>query len=653
MSTIMQIYVSPTGSDTADGSAEHPVRSLVRARDLARPYNRKQNVEILVADGTFELSSPLDLTRVDGGIECFTTTWKAQSGARPVISGGSRVSNWKPSAIGRGIFEADVPAGQDSRQLWINGQRAPRACMELPRDKLSFCEAGITIANNFLPDLDVIKSHRLEVNGLGHFTDRWSPVVDIEDRMMIMQQPAWAHNNWGFDTLAYPMIVEEGVVYLENALGLLTEPGEWFLDPIIGKLYVMPFASQDLNQSDVYLPRLDHLISVSGTHTEPVTNITFEGLQFSHTSWMGPAGPNGYANQQTGSFLTGPLHNRPSDALTTGYWGCAGFETLRNEWSQIPAAVQVSAAARITFKRNVFAYLGQVGLGIGNNPDAHASGVGLGTAMVHVTENVFTELAGGAILAGGICRAAHHPDEKGEWNCHLLVQNNRIHRVSRDFKDNAAILATYVTGALILHNHITNVPYDAIGVGWGWGINDVGPNPSYMMPERPYYEHPENLIYDTPTTHRDVMIAFNRIDNAKGHFHDGGTIYNLSSAPDSVIAENYITNNNDNIGIYLDEGSRHFTIRDNVVQGANLWLNVNAMKEHFPYRMSKDILAYGNFYDTGEVGGLWGTYHNNILRDNAHLDGEGPPAGALKIMENAGIEDGAQLPSFTLVLKGE
>ena len=624
------------------------MQSLHRARDIARPFTKAGDVQISLADGVYALDRPLDLTRVDGGIDRHQVTWKAVDGARPVLSGGSKVTGWRESPVGRGIYEADVAPGLDSRQLWINGLRAPRAGMELPRDKLTFSETGIELAADLFPDIDVIASHRLEVNGLGHFTDRWSPVASLEGRMLIMQQPAWAHNNWGFDTLARPMIVDDGVVFIENALGLLTQPGQWFLDPSLGKLYIMPSAGVDLATADVVLPRLDHLLLISGTHSEPVVNLNFEGLQFSHTTWMGPATPDGYANQQTGAYLTGPLHSRPADALTTGAWGCPGFETLRNDWSQIPAAVQVSAAARISFHRNVFSNLGQVALGIGNNPQAHASGVGLGAAMVRVTENIFAEIAGGAILAGGICRDAHHPSHKGQWNCHLLVQNNRIHRVAQDFKDNAAVLATYVTGALILHNHISDVPYDAIGIGWGWGINDVGPNPSYMLRERPYYEHPENLIYETPTTHRDVIVAYNLVENAKQHFADGGALYNLSASPGTIIAENHIRRGNSHIGIYLDEGSRDITVRDNVVEGADPWLFINCMDADFPYRMSTGNNARGNFFDTGPHKGQWTKYQDNTVTDTTQINDGNWPDQARAIMENAGLEAGAVLPRFAL-----
>ncbi len=140
-----------------------------------------------------------------------------------------------------------------------------------------------------------------------------------------------------------------------------------------------------------------------------------------------------------------------------------------------------AAAERVTFDDDVFAHLGQYALGIGNDADAMRSGVGLGTGDITVTANVFTDLAGGAILAGGVQRDAHHPRDPRMVNRQLIVRNNRIHSVSKDFVDNSAILSTYVTGAVILHNDISDVPYDAIDIGYGWGMHDAGGNPNYRV----------------------------------------------------------------------------------------------------------------------------------------------------------------------------
>src|SRR3546814_10948975 len=64
-------------------------------------------------------------------------------------------------------------------------------------------------------------------------------------------------------------------------------------------------------------------------------------------------------------------------------------------------------------------------------------------------------------------------------NRQLTIVNNLIRSVSKDYSDNSAILSTYVDGAQIVHNDISDTPYDAIGVGYGWGMPDAGGNPNY------------------------------------------------------------------------------------------------------------------------------------------------------------------------------
>ena len=312
----------------------------------------------------------------------------------------------------------------------------------------------------------------------------------------------------------------------------------------------------------------------------------------------------------------------------------------------MPAAVQVSAAERIAFDQTVFAHLGQIALGIGNNDDAHATGIGLGARSVEVTRSVFDDLAGGAILAGGISRDAHHPSDPRMANRSILIANNRIRTVSQVYMDNSAILSTYVEGALILHNDISDAPYDGIDIGWGWGVNDVGGNPVYRSARRGYYDHPANLVYDTPTLHRRLVVAYNRIHNVKQRFHDGGAIYNLSASPDTIIAENYIYDIPERIALYLDEGSRYITVRENVVDGAGVWLTVNTMDDSWPLRASTDNKAVGNWYTQSKLAGSWNRYNNNILESNRVVGEHAWPAEARAVMDEAGIQKTAGVVEY-------
>jgi hypothetical protein len=344
---------------------------------------------------------------------------------------------------------------------------------------------------------------------------------------------------------------------------------------------------------------------------------------------MGPSSPEGYASQQSGSYLTGRAIAYPADPLSTCKFGCTEFESVRNEWRQMPASVQVSAAERITFDGNVFAHLGQYALGIGNDADAMLSGMGLGTGDITVTANVFTDLGGGAILAGGVRRDAHHPPRPEMVNRQLIIRNNRIRQVSKTFRDNSAILSTYITQAIILHNDISEVPYDAIDIGYGWGMHDAGGNPNYRM-RMHGYDWKANLVYSTPTTHRDTVVASNRVHGAKRFFHDGGAIYNLSASPGTLITENYIFDNSKMIGLYLDEGSRYITVRRNVVQDPDSeWLNINTVRAAYPLRISPDGT---------KIGGMWTNYQNDLIL-NDHLVTNGQwPAEAQEVIKQAGIE---------------
>ena len=117
---------------------------------------------------------------------------------------------------------------------------------------------------------------------------------------------------------------------------------------------------------------------------------------------------------------------------------------------------------------------------------------------------------------------------------------------------------------MITHNQVDHLPYDGIDIGWGWGINDPGGSQDYA--NRGTYNY--QPIYTTPTTQKDNLVAYNLIFDTKNAMHDGGSIYNLSASPGTVIKDNYMYNNNHTVALYLDEGSRYVTEENNVVQDA-------------------------------------------------------------------------------------
>jgi hypothetical protein len=632
-------HVSLQGDDAGDGSTARPFKSLERAQRAVRSVNGAANVIVELGEGMYRLDAPLQFRAADGGQQNTTVSWQAAPSASPVICGSLPVTGWTLHDAQRQIYVASIPIGTDSRQLWVNDRLVKPASIEIARAKVEFSAEGMLIndsAYDYLASLPA--QHRLEVQSTGWFTNRISRVKAIVGRKLVMQQPAWDNNTWGYDTFNAPVGAETAHLFLSNSLTFLTQPRQFYIDPEAGKLYLRPDNGAAPEQMSVELPRLPYLMAIGGTYERPLRDLSFRGIRFSYTSWMGPSSNEGYAAQQSGAFLTGVSPARPKDAIQSCRWGCVEFETRRNDWQQMPAAVQVSAAERVVFDRVIFAHLGQIALGIGNNADAHATGIGLGARGIQVTRSVFNDLAGGAILAGGISRDAHHPSDIRMANRDILISNNRIKTVSQIYRDNSAILSTYVDSALILHNDISDAPYDGIDIGWGWGVNDVGGNPVYRSARRGYYDHPFNLVYDTPTLHRRAVVAYNRLYNIKKLFHDGGAIYNLSASPDTVIAENHIFDIPERIALYLDEGSRYITVRNNVVEGAAVWLTINTMDDYRPLRASTDNKAVGNWYSQGKVTGSWDHYNNNVEQGNQLIKQRAWPAAAMKVIENAGIE---------------
>ncbi|MFT4114564.1 hypothetical protein [Silvibacterium sp.] len=638
------IAVSPFGNDQADGTPSAPFKTLDRAQAAVRSLNAQHDVTVQLADGIYPLTQPLRFSAADGGRSGHSVVWQAAPGAHPVLSGALRITGWRPYDKVRGIYVADTPPGLATRQLWVNNVSAPVASMEIHRRDYTFTREGMTPKHS-APALPALgQASHLELRATGFFTERISPVQRITNGKLEMQQPAWDNNLWGYDTIEKPFHPELQHLYLANALSLLTQPGQWYLDPDQGRLYLRPPAGTDLSMADVELPRLTVLVSISGRLDAPVRNLTFRVLQFSYTTWLAPSGPEGYASQQSGAYLTGHAEAYPADPISTCAIGCPAFESMRNQWNQMPASVQVSAAERITFDQDVFHHLGQYALGIGNDANATLSGTGLATSDISVTSSLFQDCSGGAILAGGIRRDAHHPSDIRQVNRQLIIRDNRIQSVSRDYLDNSAILSTYVEGAIILHNDLSDLPYDAIDIGYGWGIQDPGGNPNYRV-RMHGYDWPQNPMYQTPTTHHDVVVASNRIHGAKQLFHDGGAIYNLSASPGTLITENYIYDNHGHIALYLDEGSRYITVRRNVVQDSGgEWLNINTVHAAYPLRISPDNTATDNWHDSAKTGGMWTNYQNDLILNDHLVIGKVWPAEARRIMQEAGIEPRQNTP---------
>ncbi|WP_042374198.1 ricin-type beta-trefoil lectin domain protein [Streptacidiphilus neutrinimicus] len=622
------LYVSPTGSGTACSAAAPCSLTQAKTNVEATDGNMSGDIVVQLAGGTYRLTSPLALGSADSGTNGHTVRWQAAPGQTPVISGGRQVTGWTLHDSTNNIYAASVPAGVDSRQLFIDGALAPRAALSIARSDVAFTSTGLTIQN---ANLDWIASlpeqNRIELEAQNSFTDRFTPVQSISGTNVTMQEPAWQNNGWGYDTMEDPFA--GGGLQLENSYSFLNTAGQWFLDPTAGQLYYKAPSGWNPSAHDVELPRVTSLVDISGSYSNPVQNIAFQGVSFQDSTWLAPSSNIGYADQQTGTFLKQTYSNEPSNFLTACASGCQAFESTRNSWGEAPAAVQVSAANGISFSGDTFSDLGEVGLGIGQDADAVASGTGLGASNVTVDHNTFTNDSGGGVVVGGVQPDAHHPSNAAMTNQNITISNNLVTAVALDYKDMPGILSTYVNHAVVTHNEVSNLAYDGIDIGWGWGINDAGGSQDYV--NRGTYNYQQ--IYTTPTTLKNTVVTYNKVHGTKKVFHDGGSIYNLSANPGSVMDDNYVYDNNHTVGLYMDEGSRYVTLQNNVLQDNGEWAFANADANN----NTDDNSFLGNWYNSGGANVATGSPHNNVLSGNVQVSGTSWPAGAQEVISQAGI----------------
>ncbi|MCO8276203.1 RICIN domain-containing protein [Actinoplanes sp. TRM 88003] len=616
------LYAAPSGSGTTCTAAQ-PC-SLSTAQTVVRSLTASMsgNVVVQLADGVYRQSAPLRMTAADSGRNGYRVIWQAAPSARPVISGARAVTGWSLADSGRNIWRADVGAGLDSRQLYVAGAVATRARTQVNRSDFSADSAGLRFTNSSLSYLNNLGNQsRIQLESVGSFTDRYVSVQRISGNQITMQQPGWSNNNFGYDTFAQPH--RAGPLYLTNAYEFLDAPGEWYLDPATGALSYIPLNGQNMSTVSVELPTVQSLVQVGGTYDAPAHHITFSGITFTGTSWLGPNSNQGYADQQTGAYITG---NWSWPTFTSCHQGCPRFEATRPNWQQSPAAVQVSAADTITFTDSQFVNLGQTAIGIGNDANAHGSGVGLGATNVTVNRSEIARNVAGGIVVGGVRADAHHPSDSRMVNRNITVSNNRIHDLGLEHRGIVSVLTTYVNNASISHNEVYNLPYTGMSIGYGWGSNDAGGSNHYA--DRGLYNYQPR--YSTATTASGNQMVGNYIHDVMQQMTDGGCIYTLSANPGSVISDNYCLRSN-GFGLYFDEGSRYYTARNNVFSSTGTWATAN----YWYAENMGNFTVTGNWSTNGSTNVTNGD-RGNVVSGNVTVSGGNWPSGAQAVMAAAG-----------------
>ncbi len=568
--TVVQVWVAPTGSDTATGEEDAPYATLGKALEHVREL-RKNNapdglgeVQIVMRGGTYRIDRTIELSAADGGTPESPTIIMAAEGETPVMSGGVLVVGWEQAGAVAGLPE--VAQGQiwqmptpvvdgkpvEFRQLWINGAKMRRAStfddMSMPQI-ISVDKSAKTLTVP-RPLMDLSNAKHLELNipqdwvvnvmrvtNIKH-NDDFSSVLSFESKEAdiefkrpwpILRADYGSHANHRF--------------FFSNAIELLNRPQEWYNDVDGNTMYYWPRSGETPERIETVVPRLETLVSISGSLDNLASNIHFRGITFEHTTWMRPS-TDGHVALQAGQYLLDGWSENTATANNVA-------------WVGRPAAgVSVQNARNVSFEGCHFRHMGSTALDFVS-----------GTRNMKVNGCVFSDIAGSGVSGGFFgdetfeVHQAYNPEDMRVVCDSIYVTNNYITNVANEDWGCIGVGIGFASNVNIFHNEIVGTPYTAISMGWGWISS-------------------HNIMHDN-------HIKYNHINGFSVQLRDCGAIYTLSPQPNSSIIGNRIENPGDpehcplmwdmktaQFDIYTDEGTDYYTVADNWCLG-NISKNKN------------------------------------------------------------------------------
>ncbi len=502
-------HVAPSGSDSAPGTRAKPFATLARARDAVRALKAEQGlrapVRVLLADGTYFLDGTFALTPADSGTAACPITYAAAPGAKPVLSGGRRITGWRKEADG--LWAADVPDAKSGqwtfRQLFVNGHR--RTLARHP-NKGYFRIQGRAAA---LVDPATGKekdSSKIAFRFNPGDIKPWPDLTDInavvfrnwETAMLRLESVDPKLNTVKFTGPMKWAFKPRSRYYIENAPDALDAPGEWRLDKRQGVLHYRPMPGEDMATAEVIAPRLKYLVRIQGEAEAGllVSHVRFEGLSFQHAAYR--LEPQGHSDWQA--------------AVT------------------VEAAIQADGAQAIEVTRCEVKHVGGYGIWFRQ-----------GCSLVRIEQCEVADCGAGGVRFGEPGRregplATHHN----------VLTNSFIHDIGHLHYGAIGVWVGQASDNEITHNEICDTNYTGVSVGWSWGFR-----PTTCHRNKIEFNHIHHIA-------RGVLFDLGAIYTLG--ISTGTTIRNNLIHHSWGWEEGYGAG-----GIYPDEGSSGILIENNVV----------------------------------------------------------------------------------------
>ncbi|MEK6795387.1 MAG: right-handed parallel beta-helix repeat-containing protein [Spirochaetota bacterium] len=526
-------YISPTGNDRWSGSLDAPTAaktdgpfaSIPRALKAVREEHSRGTLVspavIYLRGGTYRIRETIVLTMADS----VPVTLRAYENETPVIDGGECITGFSAEKInGHDVWTASIPQGNTGwyfRELFVNGQRRPRA--RLPKVGPTPSERGFFWMES-VPDITLQAelfdgSRRFqakkgdmrpwknitdaEIVVLHYWTEERMPIASFDDASGIVTS-----ERRSIFALKDDFKPQWAKYYIDNIIEGLTEPGEWYLDKEASKLYYYPRPGETPENTEIAAPRVTALMRFDGDPDTNrfIENITLRGITFRHADWIMPRGG-------------APVHDKVPDIE---------YAASAQGASHAGGAIEMTGTRGCAFEDCTVEHVG-----------LYAFNIMDGCIGNRFARNTMSDLGAGGIKQTG--SRAEGPTVRRTGNS--VIADNHIHHGGQVFHSATGIMLMDTFGNEVSRNHIHDFYYSGISSGWVWGFADSVSKDNHFI---------DNHIHD---------LGF-------GWLSDMGGIYLLGVQPGTIVRGNIIYNienaNYGGWGIYLDEGSAHVIVENNI-----------------------------------------------------------------------------------------